>query len=424
VSKILCSGIVSSGISSKIKIDDVTYANNKYTITGSGFITQSNYLYVLVDNIAYTPDIYTNTEILLTLHKRYGEFRVVNERMASNTFEYVNPNNIIFKFIGTSFNIPCSGKKNNADCIYNWRVFVDYEEIGTYIGTSSNTSTGISISNLADTEHIVEIIPTDGLYTVGWGVAFGFQNGTSGANNTVNKNKLSRVLSDPDFAHLYTETNTGNYFRSYQYSACANLTKAAQETMPSTVTTIGTYFRNYQYNGCVSLTTAPDENLPNTLTTIGSRFRSNQYKGCNSLTVAPEENLPTSVTTLADYFRSSQYTDCVNLSRVPNEQYFGGTISSGWDYRSHQYQNCPNIRVRDYVFNKQFATVIKYNSTYPYKEMFSLSTINTTPDDMPQYIKQDDTLAPVTELTPTADKNFVTNRTGIAGYDSLNANWK
>jgi hypothetical protein len=56
--------------------------------------------------------------------------------------------------------------------------------------------------------------------------------------------------------------------------------------------------------------------------------------------------------------------------------------------------------------------------------MFYSSSPATTADTMPSYYLPDGTTAPVTNLTPSVDKEYVYNRTGIAGYSSLPVYWK
>jgi hypothetical protein len=313
-------------------IDSVAYANGQYTITGEGFTTNNNYLYVLIDNYAYTPDSYTDDTILLTISKKFGsEFRIVNEKFASNVFE--DKKDIIFEFVGDSFQIPTCGRKNYvASTPYAWDVYIDDVFKGSYSGVSADASTGISVSGLASGAHIVGIMPTDGLYSVGWGCAFGFWTGTSGLNNATNRNKFTRAIQDPDWAHLYTATNTGTYFRRYTYYGTTNLVQFVPETMPDSVT-IGTYFRR------------------------------------------------------------------------------------------SQYYLCPNLKIGSYVHDKNFAKALN-GGTDNYSWMFCLDTAIITPDEMPKYTKADGTLAPVTDLTPSNDRNYVQNRTGITGYSSLNSYWK
>jgi hypothetical protein len=269
---------------------------------------------------------------------------------------------IVFQFTGASFQIPISGRKNNVNAPYDWVVYADDQELGVYAGTGYDSGAGISITGLENATHTVAIKP-NGEYSVGWGCAFGFYNNTSGANAAANKDKLTAVLNDPDWAHLYTETNTGNYFRAYQCYGCTNLTQI------------------------------PDEDLPDTVITVGNYYRYIQCYNCKSLTKAATEISLDSVTSIGNYFRYGQY------------------------------QNCTNLRIGSYIYSKQFATLLNQNQ-YNYLQMFYLSSTATTPDTMPQYYLADGSTAPVTNLTPSADKNYVTNRTGITGYDNLNANWK
>jgi hypothetical protein len=363
MAKILTSGFFTTA-SSKMQIDKITYSSGQYIITGSGFKTKKDYLYVLADNNAYVPDSYTDSTIILTLGQNHIKFRVANENSVSNTFETENPN-IIFQFTGTSFSIPCSrytGSSASTGYSYSWTVYVDNVLYGAYSGTGSFTSAGISLTGLTDGTHTVRIRPTNDTYSAGWGNAFGFYSGTSGANATANKAKLTAVLSDPDWAYMLDATRYGDYFRAYQYYGCINLTQILDEEDWRTDAWAAHYYRYCQYYGCTNLANAAVE-TSSTRSNVGTHFRA-----------------------------------C-------------------------QYAYCPNLRIGTYIHGKDFAMALN-GAEYTYSQMFYLSSANTTADTMPLYYLSDGTTASVTNRTPSADKNYVTNRTGITGYSSMNSYWR
>jgi hypothetical protein len=300
-----------------------------------------------------------------------------------------------------TYYIPTSGTKNGANCEYNWTVFVDDVEKGTYTGTSSGTSTGISLGSLSSGNHTITIKPADGNYYAGWGAAFGYWSSTStGANSS--KSLLTAVIQDPDWAHLYTATDTGDNFRYNQFYGCSNLTAAVPETLPDTVTRIGDNFRAYQYfnsnTSSAVLSIAANEFIPDSVISIGNNFRAYQYYTQGKLTDTARESLPDSVTSIGGGFRMYQYYS--NASSVN-----------------------PVFSVGSHIHSKQFATLLNAN-TNNYLCMFYVYA-RTMTDGMPSYYLEDGvTTQPVTVLTPETDKNYVTNRTGIVGYSSLNANWK
>jgi hypothetical protein len=372
---------------------------------------------------------------------------------------------------------------------YSIRVYVNNELHGLATGRTNYTNgTGYQINNLTGSTAVIKLQPT--IHQVGWGRAFGFYANTTGANAAANKNKLLRVLNDPDYAHLLSETSTGDYFRYCQYSNCSNLIQIPDEDLPDTVTSIGVQFRSNQYYNCGGLTGSPAvEVIPSGVTSIGAQFRSNQYEGCTKLTGSPAvEVLPSGVTSIGDYFRNSQYYNCGGLTGSPavevipsgvtsignyfrvqqysgctsltgspaaevipsgvtsignnfrDSQYYGcsgltgspaaevipsGVTSIGSSFRYQQYQGCPNIRISGHTHDYRFATLLNQNSGN-YQYMFNLSSSNTTTDYVPKYYidNTNTTTTPVTDLTPTAQKYYLTNRTGIPNYNSLNANWK
>lgn len=58
--------------------------------------------------------------------------------------------------------------------------------------------------------------------------------------------------------------------------------------------------------------------------------------------------------------------------------------------------------------------------------MFQLASAKTDPDTVPRYYTDSThtTTASITDLIPTAQKYYLTNRTGIEGYDEIDDNWK
>jgi hypothetical protein len=318
---------------------------------------------------------------------------------------------IIFNTLYASaatFAIPTCGTKNGVNCEYNWTVYIDGEEQGTYTGTSSGDSTGIVTKSLSAVTHTITIKPADGLYSAGWGAAFGFWSGTTNVNTEINKGKLTGVIQDPDWAHMYTATDTGDNFRYNQFCECNSLTVAVPETLPNTVTRIGDSFHAYQYYTTTiskaSLSIAANEYIPDSVTSIGDNFRAYQYHSQRALTAAANESLPDSVMSIGAGFRMYQY--------------YCNSNGSGTK---------PNFRTGSHIHSKQFVDLLNANGTN-YSYMFHETAVSgfedKTADTMPLYYLDDGiTTAPVTDLTPDVVKKYVTGRTGISGYTGLK-NWK
>ncbi|MCD8041522.1 MAG: hypothetical protein LUH10_00505, partial [Tannerellaceae bacterium] len=149
-----------------------------------------------------------------------------------------------------------------------------------------------------------------------------------------------------------------------------------------------------QYYGCTGLTAPAEEVLPDSVNSIGSNFRYGQYYGCTGLTAPAEEVLPDSVNSI------------------------------GSNFRRYQYQNCTNLLIGNHIHSYQFATLLNTSSSY--EHIFYLSSEKVDADNIPKYYTDTNktATAPITDLIPSQRKYYLTNRTGIDGYDQLNDNWK
>ncbi|MCD8041520.1 MAG: hypothetical protein LUH10_00495, partial [Tannerellaceae bacterium] len=116
----------------------------------------------------------------------------------------------------------------------------DYPTIGPILTTGTvDTATGTGLSvHIPPGENTIRIEPNGEAYA-GWGRTFGFYSNTTGCNTTNNKNKLVRIINDPDYAYLLSDDNTGDFFRYYQYHGCRSLTAPAEEVLPDSVNSIG-----------------------------------------------------------------------------------------------------------------------------------------------------------------------------------------
>jgi len=94
----------------------------------------------------------------------------------------------------------------------------------------------------------------------------------------VRNDMLTAVFSDPDYAHLESETKIGDNFRSVQYYDCPNLKIVPHEDLDCEFEEIGNDFRREQYGGC-QLIKKPNETFPMGVKKIGSCFRYRQYDG-------------------------------------------------------------------------------------------------------------------------------------------------
>lgn len=229
------------------------------------------------------------------------------------------------------------------------------------------------------------------------------------------------IIYDEHIPHAVTAI--GNNFRYENYTSCVLLLKPTAEIVPPLVRTIGRNFRSNQYMGCNRLLEAAVEVLPEGITNINVNYRSNMYNGCRNLSAAAVEVLPKSVKNIDSGYRTSTYANSGIIQAAREAFNPGCTI--GDRYRVNQYLNCSNLSIGSYIHAPVFATEImeveSYNSIFG-----STDVAITKADTMPSYYLDDTetTTAIVTTLTPTNPKGYVTNRTGIEGYNELNTNWK
>ena len=217
--------------------------------------------------------------------------------------------------------------------------------------------------------------------------------------------------------------NIGDYFRSGQYLGCQNLLTSTPEVLPNTVRTIGTHFRASQYSGCSKLQFPAIEVFSDQIMTVGNYFRSGQYLNCTSITSPSPENISDSIFSYGTYFRSGQYSGCTGLTGSPAAEVINPMPTPGNYFRYRQYYNCPGLLIGNHVHISM--NLVLNVGTGHYNEMFYVSSALSTPDTIPIYFNlMDSSSASISTLTPSVQKKYCTNRTGITGYASLHANWK
>lgn len=297
-----------------------------------------------------------------------------------------------------TFMVPLTGAGAATGAPYNLNFYLNGVLYGTENGTVDIISSGknYTITGTSGATARVRITSADNEANpaIGWGRVIGFFS-SGGASVQTNKDKLVRVLNDPDYAYCQSATSTGNYFRSYQYFGCGKLTSVPAESLPSTITTIGNDFRSSQYYGCSLLAAAATESLPSGVTAIGNNFRRSQYTTCGTLTTASPESMPSGI----------------------------NTASIGNYFRCGQYQACNALLIGGYVHSFQFPDLLNAASSN-YQSMF-LGSVTAT-DTVPLYYTNAGSTAtlPVTYLTPTTDKDYIYGRSGIADWSNINDNWK
>ena len=132
------------------------------------------------------------------------------------------------------------------------------------------------------------IKPHNDEYFAGWGRWFCWSIKNNELRWSTQREMLTAVLSDPDYAHLESENKIGDNFRKKQYECCYNLEIAPNEDLDGEFEEIGNRFRQEQYYRCNSLKIRPKETIPTMLKKIGYAFRDQQY-GYRSNIIINEE---------------------------------------------------------------------------------------------------------------------------------------
>lgn len=349
--------------------------SHNWVVTPSGYTLQSAIIfaankegYINGSNVYYLPP-YEDALI-----NGVGSVDILMNSMSNMNIEFV-----VDSGSGT-FIIPFSQTANYGNT-YSFDVYVNDVHYGIASGTTSSGA-GYEVTGLTAPTATIRLSPRNSVSVIGWGRSFGFNNTATGSNATSNKNKLLRVLSDPDSAHILSTTDVGNDFRYCQFHGCTNLTTTIPEELPTTIINIGINFRSGQYQQCRSLTQPAPEVMPNTVTTIGNYFRTSQYDGCSSLTMAASEVLNDGVLTIGDDFRTYQYARCTNLTEHGGES-FPNTITSFGDmFRGYQYYNCTKLVVAAQEKMSNAVTIIP--ASFRESQYMNCSSLRTIyPEVMP-----------------------------------------
>lgn len=203
------------------------------------------------------------------------------------------------------------------DATYSWKISVDGWAETTYSWTWTQGG-AITLSwYTADTSYDIKISPTSESYW--WALAFWWYNNWY-------RDKITQVVYDGSYMwYAVSATDTGDFFRAYQYYYCYNLLNSPEENLPDTVTTVWNYFRYQQFYYCSILNEIQGWK---DLSIWGSNYRYNQYGACNTLKtvrVIWDVGYSASSNTLSNNYIStvsvpsaylSNYTDSYNYPRV------------------------------------------------------------------------------------------------------------
>ncbi|MCL2150130.1 MAG: leucine-rich repeat domain-containing protein, partial [Dehalococcoidia bacterium] len=221
---------------------------------------------------------------------------------------------------GGTFRIPVSGRLNNINNSYNWNIDWGDGNTQTASGTGSTTSAGIPHTYTTAGIYIITITPNAS--TDAWLKAFGFYDGTSGANVQTNKEMVTKIVSPltPLMTRTQTQLNAGTaptnewYYAFYQ---CINLTMGPDFTFSASwndITRVGDSFVRNLFSGCSgdAFTMNSVFNFPQGITTVGDNFAQLMFSSCRgaSFTMNSVFNLPQDIATVGNRFASQMFQEC------------------------------------------------------------------------------------------------------------------
>ena len=235
----------------------------------------------------------------------------------------------------------------SRSCPYNWKVSVDWgsETIYSWTGGSwwyISLSWYTSWSN-----HTIMIKPVTEDYQRAR--AYNWYDVSLAGN-------ITEIVYDSSYMWYWVSaTDTGDYFRAYQYQICSALTNTENEYLPDTVVTIWNYFRSWQYSRCTSLKYAWEESLPNSVTSIWSGFRYWQYAYCSALT---EIKWWKDLSIGNSSYRENQYNQCTSNKTVK--------VLSDVGYNSYSQRTLQDAYVTSVSVPSAYLNNFKNTSNYPW----------------------------------------------------------
>ena len=202
----------------------------------------------------------------------------------------------------------------NYDAPYSWKISVDWWAETTYSWTWGQWDI-IQLSwYTPNASHEIKIVPTVEDYW--WALAFGWYNNWY-------RDRITEIVYDGSYMwYAVSATDTGDFFRAYQYHYCYNLLNSPEENLPDTVTTIGNYFRYQQFYYCQALDKIE---WWKDLSIWGNYYRTAQYSGCTTLKtvkVLSDVWYSSSSDALANNYISTVSVPSAYLSNFVNSNYY------------------------------------------------------------------------------------------------------
>ncbi|MCL2763583.1 MAG: hypothetical protein FWD36_10380 [Treponema sp.] len=316
---------------------------------------------------------------------------------------------------GGTFSIPLSGRVNNTwNKPYNWNIdWGDGSAVQHIASTDTDApqneqrSVGIPHTYTDTGKYTITVTPAGS--TDAWFAAFGFYQGTNGANVQTNRDMVTKVISP--LTPLMTRTQvqvTGNSFVSHEwahtFSGCRNLTMGEEFTFSDSwnnITRVGGNFAYQMFRECngADFTMSEVFNLPSGIISTGNSFANSMFNGCSgdAFTMNEVFNLPTGITNINNYFAAGMFNGCSGDTFTMNGVFnLPAGITTGFDYFvSNMFNGCHgtaftvndvfvfptlNLFVSDFrLFNGTFANLS--NSRIQKRTIASIIGGNGVPSD-------------------------------------------
>ncbi|MCL2074626.1 MAG: hypothetical protein FWH18_11940 [Marinilabiliaceae bacterium] len=261
---------------------------------------------------------------------------------------------------GATFSIPLSGYLNGVwNKPYNWNINwgdgTQQTIANTNSGAPQNSTSSIGIPHTYSAVGVYTITITPNASTDAWFAAFGFYNGTDGANIQSNKDMLTKVLSPitPLMTRTQAQLNAGTAPTSYEWAytfwGCRYITMGQFFNFNNdwnNITTIGNYFAYYMFRDCSGTSFTMNEifNLPSGIINVGANFASNMFNNCSGTSFTMNEifNLPSGISTVGNEFAYYMFRDCSGSSFTMNEIFNvpSGITAVGNFFASSMFFDC------------------------------------------------------------------------------------
>ena len=291
-----------------------------------------------------------------------------------------------FKFLihiahdGDSFSVPTLGSGSGTP--YDWSI--NWGDGASQGFSGSGAPEGITHTYTGWGNYRITIWPSGGSSKAAWLAAFGFSEGTTGADAQANRDKVVRLESPltPSMKRdVSASTVPDNEWRN-TFSGCRNLTMKAngmymEENCTfsaewNSITAVGDNFARDMFSGCdVAFEMNDAFNLPQNLTSVGDNFARDMFNGCSGDVFAMNNvfNLPQGLVNAGGSFASGMFEGCSGAAFAMNNVFNlpQNLTSVGENFASNMFSQAggPNFQVNDvFKFPRYGSSVLNQSGMF------------------------------------------------------------